>query len=73
MQPFVNDLNSLLEHRERIVRRALAKAGDLAHGLKTPLAVLGQEAEKADAAGQHETRPRSTSKLSACGGRLNII
>jgi signal transduction histidine kinase len=50
----VNDLNSLLEHRERTVRRALAKAGDLAHGLKTPLAVLAQEADRADAAGQHE-------------------
>jgi signal transduction histidine kinase len=55
VQPLVNDLNSLLEHRERIVRRALAKAGDLAHGLKTPLAVLAQEAERAEAAGEHET------------------
>ena len=36
------------------VRRALAKAGDLAHGLKTPLAVLAHEAAVADAAGQHE-------------------
>jgi signal transduction histidine kinase len=54
VQPLVNDLNSLLEHRERIVRRALAKAGDLAHGLKTPLAVLAQEAEQLEAAGQHE-------------------
>lgn len=54
VQPLVNDLNSLLEHRERIVQRALAKAGDLAHGLKTPLAVLAQEADRADAAGQHE-------------------
>jgi signal transduction histidine kinase len=54
VQPLVNDLNSLLELRERIVRRALAKAGDLAHGLKTPLAVLAQEADRADAAGQHE-------------------
>jgi len=54
VQPLVNDLNSLLEHRERTVRRALAKAGDLAHGLKTPLAVLAQEADRADAAGQHE-------------------
>jgi signal transduction histidine kinase len=50
----VNDLNSLLEHRERIIRRAMAKAGDLAHGLKTPLAVLAQEAEQFEAAGQHE-------------------
>jgi signal transduction histidine kinase len=54
VQPLVNDLNSLLAHRERIVQRALAKAGDLAHGLKTPLAVLAQEAERAEAAGQHE-------------------
>jgi signal transduction histidine kinase len=55
VQPLVNDLNALLEHREQIVRRALAKAGDLAHGLKTPLAVLRQEADRADAEGQHET------------------
>jgi signal transduction histidine kinase len=54
VQPLVNDLNSLLEHREQIVRRALAKAGDLAHGLKTPLAVLAHEVERIEAAGQHE-------------------
>jgi len=45
VQPLVNDLNALLEDRERAVARALATAGDLAHGLKTPLAVLAQEAE----------------------------
>src|SRR6202140_2619616 len=54
VQPLVNDLNALLEHRERTVRRALAKAADLAHGLKTPLAVLAQEADRAEAAGEHE-------------------
>lgn len=54
VQPLVNDLNSLLEQRERTIQRALAKAGDMAHGLKTPLAVLAQEADSADAAGQHE-------------------
>ena len=46
VQPLVNDLNALLEHREGVVRRAMATAGDLAHGLKTPLAVLAQEAER---------------------------
>ena len=50
--PLVNDLNALLEHREGIVRRALATAGDLAHGLKTPLAVVSEEADRAEAAGQ---------------------
>ena len=54
VQPLVDDLNGLLEDRERAVARALATAGDLAHGLKTPLAVLEQEAEQAGAAGHHE-------------------
>jgi signal transduction histidine kinase len=50
--PLVDDLNSLLEERERRVARAVAKAGDLAHGLKTPLAVLAKDIDGADAAGQ---------------------
>ena len=54
VQPLVNDLNALLEDRERAIARALATAGDLAHGLKTPLAVLAQEAEQAAAAGHHD-------------------
>ncbi len=53
VQPLVDDLNALLEERERRVARAVAKAGDLAHGLKTPLAVLAHEAHQARAAG-HE-------------------
>jgi signal transduction histidine kinase len=63
VQPLVNDLNSLLEHRERTIRRALAKAGDLAHGLKTPLAVLAQEADRAEAAGQHEMASTISSQV----------
>jgi signal transduction histidine kinase len=54
VQPLVADLNSLLQDREQRVTRALSKAGDLAHGLKTPLAVLNHEAERARAAGQTE-------------------
>ena len=52
--PLVSDLNALLEDRERSVARAQSQAGDLAHGLKTPLAVIAQEAERAAAAGQAE-------------------
>jgi signal transduction histidine kinase len=44
VQPLVDDLNALLAHNEQIVTRANARAGDLAHGLKTPLAVLANEA-----------------------------
>jgi signal transduction histidine kinase len=54
VQPLVNDLNALLEDRERAIARALTTAGDLAHGLKTPLAVLAQEAEQAGAEGHHD-------------------
>lgn len=49
VQPLVTDLNALLEQREHAVARARAKAADLAHGLKTPLAVLAAEAERAGA------------------------
>jgi signal transduction histidine kinase len=51
VQPLVDDLNALLDDREKAVKRAFATAGDLAHGLKTPLAILAQEAERAGAAG----------------------
>jgi signal transduction histidine kinase len=54
VEPLVNDLNALLSDREERVARALKKAGDLAHGLKTPLTLLTQQAERAKAAGQVE-------------------
>lgn len=52
IQPLVDDVNALLAHQEQTVRRAVAKAGDLAHGLKTPLALLAGEAERAAETGQ---------------------
>jgi len=54
VQPLVQELNALLDHRQRAVTRALSKAGDLAHGLKTPLAVLAHDAARAKSAGQSE-------------------
>lgn len=54
VQPLIDDLNALLAAREKAVQRALAAAGDLAHGLKTPLALLSREAERAAASGDAE-------------------
>jgi signal transduction histidine kinase len=54
VQPLVDDLNSLLLQRDHAVSRAQAKAGDLAHGLKTPLAILAQEADRAKRKGHAE-------------------
>lgn len=63
VQPLVSDLNALLSDREQRVTRALTKAGDLAHGLKTPLAVLNQEAERARASGQTEVAAAITRQV----------
>ncbi|MEJ1157202.1 HAMP domain-containing sensor histidine kinase [Prosthecomicrobium sp. N25] len=41
--PLVGELNGLIAAQEQALERARARAGDLAHGLKTPLAVLATE------------------------------
>lgn len=50
VQPVVDDLNRLIAFQDAAVAEARAHAGDLAHGLKTPLAIL--EAVTRDAAEQ---------------------
>ena len=44
VQPLVDDLNNLLELNAQMVLRARTQAGNLAHALKTPLAVMTDEA-----------------------------
>lgn len=46
IQPLAIELNALLDHNEAVVERARTHAGNLAHGLKTPLAVLTNEASR---------------------------
>jgi signal transduction histidine kinase len=43
--PLAQELNALLDHHRSLIDRARAQAGDLAHALKTPLAVLRNEME----------------------------
>lgn len=47
VQPVVNDLNRLIGFQDAALERAKTHAADLAHGLKTPLAVLGAVARQA--------------------------
>ena len=49
VQPLVDDLNRLLSLQELALARARTQAGDVAHGLKTPLAVLSALARKTEA------------------------
>ncbi|WP_374309629.1 sensor histidine kinase [Dongia sp.] len=46
IMPLVNEVNELLDAQDRTVERARMRAADLAHGLKTPLTVLANDAEK---------------------------
>jgi signal transduction histidine kinase len=41
--PLVEELNEVLTHNEALIARARVQAGNLAHGLKSPLTVLRQE------------------------------
>lgn len=52
IRPLADELNGLLDHTTEVLARARAHVGNLAHALKTPLAVLTNEGEKpsADAA-----------------------
>jgi signal transduction histidine kinase len=63
VQPLVTDLNGLLADREQRVARALTTAGDLAHGLKTPLAILNQHAERAKDEGHAELATAVTQQV----------
>lgn len=44
VQPLVDDLNAVLDDNATLVERAREETGNLAHALKTPLAVLGNSA-----------------------------
>jgi len=49
IEPLVHDLNALIDSNREIVERARTHVGNLAHALKTPLAVLQNEAAGAPA------------------------
>jgi signal transduction histidine kinase len=51
--PLIGALNELLESRENQLDRARQRAGNLAHGLKTPLTVMNTLADELDDKGDH--------------------
>jgi signal transduction histidine kinase len=54
VQPVVDDLNQLIGFQDAAVERARTQAGDLAHALKTPLAILGALARQAASDGRSD-------------------
>lgn len=45
IEPLANELNTLIDHNKNVVEQAKTHVGNLAHALKTPVAVLLNEAE----------------------------
>jgi signal transduction histidine kinase len=64
VQPMADNLNALLDSNAEMVRRARTQAGNLAHALKTPLAILADEARRmagrGDAASAAVVRQQTT-------------
>lgn len=48
LTPLVQEINTLIGHNRKVVERARTQVGNLAHALKTPLAVLMNEAKGDD-------------------------
>ncbi|OCP00421.1 MULTISPECIES: HAMP domain-containing sensor histidine kinase [unclassified Ensifer] len=49
IQPLANEVNALIDSNRRIIERARMQVGNLAHSLKTPIAVLLNEARVLEA------------------------
>lgn len=46
VRPLIEEINALIAEREAKLERARAEAGDLAHALKTPIAIIANEAAR---------------------------
>ena len=54
VQPLIDDLNNLIAASGEQMQRARAQAGNIAHGLKTPLAILVDEAYRLEEKGESQ-------------------
>lgn len=63
--PLTQELNRLLDGQEELVRKARERAGALAHGLKTPLAILSAEQKRLEADGHREAAMRIREQATA--------
>jgi signal transduction histidine kinase len=61
LQPVAHELNALVDHNREVVERARRHVGNLAHALKTPIAVLKNAA--ADGKGEDEVVKQSIDEM----------
>ncbi|WP_262266483.1 sensor histidine kinase [Microvirga yunnanensis] len=70
VRPLAAEVDHLLDAQEEAIARARARAADLAHGLKTPLTVLGADAEELRARG--DTRLADEIETITAGMRRHV-
>lgn len=63
IQPLATELNSLIDHNIDVVERARTHVGNLAHALKTPLAVLMNESYMSEVEGETTASEKSLAEL----------
>ncbi len=68
IQPLIDETNALIESNRSVIERARTQVGNLAHSLKTPLAVLKNEAAGAPPAlNRHHCRANQPDAASGAG------
>jgi signal transduction histidine kinase len=86
--PLSDEVNNLLDHNAAVVERARTHVSNLAHALKTPLAVLANESEREDSAlarsvrqqvaamqghvDHHLSRARTAAAVTVLGARTEL-
>lgn len=88
LQPLADELNAMLDHSRELVERSRTHVGNLAHALKTPIAVLTNEARTSEGAladmverqtglmteqvEHHLRRARAAAHAKAVGARTSV-
>ena len=63
IQPLADELNALIDHNNEIIARSRTQVGNLAHALKTPLAVLRNEARMNEENAMSDTVKKQTDNM----------
>ncbi|HZH50538.1 MAG TPA: HAMP domain-containing sensor histidine kinase [Microvirga sp.] len=71
IEPLVDSINRLLDRQENLIRKARDRAGALAHGLKTPLTILGGEVRRLEQAGLHDVAQRMQEQLGSIAAHVD--
>ena len=71
VRPLVSEINTLLLGERAAVERAKARASDLAHGLKTPLTILGQIGESLTGREQAEAADQISEQVDLIRSRID--